>query len=183
MNYCQEQGLDLIEKGYVRDDIAAFWRFWRKGEGRLTADIHAIVSKLTFCAGEAANSASPPYLFIGDKAYVTQCYGPNWSSGALANQGTTPDGDLERLAAEGYAQAMAGEARFDLVSVCTESELFGGKIEIAYERLILPLKTDTGHRLLGCMTAPIMPIKRVSGPDSADPWQNSIATSRPVLYA
>ncbi len=184
MNFCEEQRIDLLDRGFVQDDIAAFWRYWRESGGSLTGDIQEIISKLTFCAGKTEKGAiSPPYLFIGDKAYVTQCYGPNWSSGALATQGTTPDDELEELAAAGYMQAMAGEPRFDVVSVCTDSELFGGKIAIAYERLILPLETATGHRMLGCMTAPIMPTKRVSAPDSEDLWPSSTKASRPIVYA
>ncbi len=182
MNFCERQNTALLDRGLSCDDISDFWRYWRQAGGQMTADIQPIISKLTFCAADLDGGASPPFVFIGDNAYVTRCYGAAWSRDALAKRRATPDDNLERLAAEGYAEAIAGEARYDVVSARTISDMFG-EIDIAYERLILPLTTATGHRLLGCMTAPIRPIRQLSVPDSADPRTYSKAASHHGGYA
>lgn len=175
MNGIEALPVSQIEIGLSESDIRDFWRMWRASGGIIDDHLKAALSRLTICGTSTTDETSPPFVFIGQNAFVTRCFGHQWAKDTLG-RGGTPDDQLERITAAGYAAATAGDASFDLVGVTT-TDATGAGIEILYERLILPLRTTTGHRFLGCMTAPIKPIERVSEPDSADPFANSKAAS------
>ncbi len=159
MNHIETLPVSDIKKGLTEDDIALFWKVWRENRGLIDERLEDILPLLTVCAASIEETVSPPFVFIGADAFVTRCYGRDWARKALAG-GSTPDSSLERMAAAGYVAATEGDASFDLVSVRTQTGT--AEIDILYQRLILPIRTAKGHRLLGCITAPVRPTRILS---------------------
>lgn len=159
MSHIETLPIADIEAGRSEARIALFWKQWRENRGLVDDRLERILPFLTVCATSTGAEVSPPFIFVGGDAFVTQCYGRDWARRALAG-GSTPDTALERIAATGYAAATAGDASYDLVSVRTRSN--AAEIDLLYQRLILPIRTRKGYRLLGCMTAPVRPIRILS---------------------
>ena len=179
MSWVEQIKLCDIDRGLAEHEISEFWSAWRDNKGLVDGSFSTIVPLMTTCRTSAVSNVSPPFLHIGSDSFVRRCFGREWARTALAG-GATPDTDLERIAASGYAQATAGEPSFDLVSVQTISDV--AEIDLLYQRLILPLHTQTGYRLLGCVAAPVRPIEILSWRDDVGRHEYSREASRQPEY-
>ncbi|MEP2705944.1 MAG: hypothetical protein ABJQ71_10530 [Roseibium sp.] len=157
MNTVERFNLSLLESGRAQPEIAAVWKEWRQG-GIFSDFSLSLKQRMTLSAGHAQEGSSPALLSVGAESFVAKCFGPDWARSAIVQE-ETPDPALERLASAGYHSAILNEPNYDIMSVTCRDEN-DRWMQLLYERLIVPLPLAGGTvRLIGCMTAPIAPIR------------------------
>lgn len=167
--------LGILDRGLAQPTITDFWKIWRRDRS-LAALPQVLRRCLTLSCGYADDGVSPSYLSVGRESFVARCFGADWARDAIL-QKTTPDGELERLAAPGYHTAIAGDPNLDVVSCLTQDD-DGRTMQLLYERFIVPMPTLNGTMVVACLTVPLEPIKWLSGQDDLDRWDDSSTDSR-----
>lgn len=169
MSAIETLSLDHIARGLVQPDIAAFWRQWREVDTDrpgLSAFATTIQDRMTLSEGRARAGFAPELIAVGASSFIAACYGADWAR-EVALRTRTPDTGLEQISARGYHAAISGEPNLDVVMTTTADDT-GRRMEILYERLIVPIRTAGGHLVIGCMTAPLKPICWLSEPGDQD---------------
>lgn len=178
MNAVEPLSLGFIERGLAQPEIAAGWQAWRR-EGTFAGVPDILRRRFTLSAGYAEAGRSPPIIGVGPDSFVAKCFGSSWAQSVIFSE-ATPDPELEALASGGYHVALSGEANFDIVKVECRDEA-GRWMQLLYERLIVPLPVGD-RQLIGCLTAPLAPIKWLRGRDDPDLPACSSTGSHPRGY-
>lgn len=175
--------LSVISRGLCEPDIAAAWQRWRTMglSGRFLYDTEKpFRRRLTLSSSVAEVDRAPALITVGPDSFCATCYGPDWTARAPLVQ-HVPDDDLERIAAAGYRAAIEGEPNLDVVHAVTADQA-GRRMDIIYERLVVPVTTAGGHRVIVCMTAALRGIRWMPWPDAAGRTCGSSRDSRRHEY-
>ncbi len=183
MSTIETLGLDHIVRGLVQPEISAFWQQWRAVDANrtgLSAFDTTIQNKMTLSEGRARTGFAPELIAVGADSFIAACYGADWAR-EVALRARTPDTGLEQISARGYHAAISGEPNLDIVMTTTADDA-GQRMQILYERLIVPVRTAGGHLVIGCMTAPLRPICWLSEPGDRDRADGSSINSHHREY-
>jgi hypothetical protein len=134
-------GCSAIERGLADPQLARFYEDMRRTGAIAGPELQQHLPFLSLCALPETPETAPPIVYAGKLSSQVQLFGSHWSEKAGESL-VTPDEELERAAAGGYLSALESGAYYGYGRTGLR---LGGRIhEVAYERLIMPLRPRPG---------------------------------------
>lgn len=137
----------VIDAGLASGELSEFYETVRSNGFRINAETRKWFSKLTLCTDRTDGLTSPPIFYVGPESSQKVLFGSGWTT-QLGTENRTPDPQLEINSATGYVKAIQDGVFYGYARTPVTFE--GATIDVAFERLIVSLKTpaDTGKQII-----------------------------------
>ncbi|WP_374628298.1 hypothetical protein [Pannonibacter indicus] len=140
-------GSSAIERGLADPRLSQFYEDMRRAGSVAGPELQKHLPYLSLCALPDDSGTAPPIVYAGRLSSQVQLFGSVWSE-QPGEALVTPDPELERAAAAGYLSALEAGTYYGYGR--TGIRLGGRMHDVAYERLIMPLRPrpDSPVRML-----------------------------------
>ncbi|MBA5776455.1 hypothetical protein H2509_04865 [Stappia sp. F7233] len=129
------------------------WQIWSEAEGQMVPDFLAIIEYLLILDDKAMPDESPAIFYCGEKSLLAALYGRDWVLEPNARRPAIEPAFRRRIHAAYRTVIERDEPSFDTLS----GNLIAGDgmpCRLECDRLILPVRTGSGARLLFCHITP-----------------------------
>gem|GEM_PF-3081243 len=134
-----ELGTKVIDQGLADPRLSEFYEtFMSAPTDAVQAALKPHMNYLSLCSDKVTEFAPPPIFYVGQQSSQRVLFGDDWASPpvpAIASGLRTPDADLERASAYGYACALNQSPYYGYAR--THLTIGGQTYEVAFERLIV----------------------------------------------
>lgn len=149
MQFVEPFSIDRFERSCGNDFARHLFRLWRQNKGGLPPEpdfFAGVGSEILVLAGGVSQDHEPSLLYAGEDAFAVKIMGTDWPN-SPENAAAALDDEYRRMVVDAYGAGIAsGEPIYDLVSGCVQ------RMQLRYERLILPFDSISGARFMVCMS-------------------------------
>ncbi|WP_139052124.1 hypothetical protein [Roseibium sp. TrichSKD4] len=140
--------IKAISNGFADELSKDLLTSWEASKGHLLDDLCYALPKLVLLDPANADGNSPDILYCGEEALAAKIMGREWADNA-ETAAAAFDRDYRELVGRQYTIAHNTQRpAYDLVT--TPFKLKTHKIDLVYERLILPVSTKAGANIIAC---------------------------------
>ena len=146
MQHQEALSFDKLERGVYGPLLQSLMRTYQRSDGAGIQQYEHYIPFGALCAPTAPAGRPPRLLHVGENSMLANHYGRKWLADPT-KWNVAVDPNLERVAAFGYEEPIAGEPSIYELSVSHENSRFGA-YDCIYRRLCFPLAVTDGLNLI-----------------------------------